>query len=143
MNYPSILPTKTRLLIVDDEPDNLFTFLRVLRGTYDITLASSGFEGLARLGASGQAPVNAVLVDFAMPGMDGASFVAKLRESHPHLPCLFLTAYADLELVQMASRQHGVSSVIMKPWQREDVERRIEHAIRIGGMRHSTHAVRG
>ncbi len=143
MNYSSILPTKTRLLVVDDEPDNLFTFLRVLRGTYDITLASSGFEALARLAVTGQTPVNAVLVDFAMPGMDGANFVAKMREGHPHLPCLFLTAYADLELVQSASRQYGVSAVIMKPWQRDDVERRIEHAIRIASMRRSAHAIRG
>lgn len=47
--------------------------------------------------------------------MDGASFVAKLRESQPRLPCLFLTAYAELEVVRSASRQHGVSAVIMKP----------------------------
>ena len=143
MTGRSLVPGKTRVMVVDDEPDNLFTFLRVLRGTYDITLASSGFEALTRLAAGGEAPMNAVLVDYAMPGMDGAAFVAKLRESQPHLPCLFLTAYADLELVQAASRQYGVSAIIMKPWQREDVERRIEHAIRIGGMRRSTHAIRG
>jgi len=129
---------KTRVLVVDDEPDNLFTFLRVLRGTYDITLASSGFEALTRLAARGEAPMSVVLVDYAMPGMDGAAFVAKLRELQPYLPCLFLTAYADLELVQSASRQHGVSAVIMKPWQRDDVERRITHAIRLGSMRRPT-----
>ncbi len=133
---------KTRLLVVDDEPDNLFTFLRVLRSTYDITLASSGAEALTRL-SSGGSPVNAVLVDYAMPGMDGASFVAKLRETQPHLPCLFLTAYAELEVVRSASRQYGVSAVIMKPWQRADVERWVEHAIRIGTMRRSTYAIRG
>ncbi|MET0793232.1 MAG: response regulator [Polyangiaceae bacterium] len=143
MNYPSASQKKIHVLVVDDEPDNLFTFLRVLRGRYDITLASSGVEALARLAAAGDVPVNAVLVDFAMPGMDGAAFVAKLREGYPHLPCLFLTAYAEVELVKLASRQHGVSAVIMKPWQREDVERRIEHAIRIGSMRRSIRAVRG
>lgn len=132
---------KTRLLVVDDEPDNLFTFLRVLRSTYDITLASSGAEALTRLAGGGG--VHAVLVDYAMPGMDGASFVAKLRESQPHLPCLFLTAYAELEVVRSASRQYGVSAVIMKPWQRADVERWVEHAIRIGTMRRTTHAIRG
>lgn len=138
----SLIPApKTRLLVVDDEPDNLFTFLRVLRSTYDITLASSGAEALTRLASGGG--VNAVLVDYAMPGMDGASFVAKLRESQPHLPCLFLTAYAELEVVRSASRQYGVSAVIMKPWQRADVERWVEHAIRIGTMRRTTQAIRG
>lgn len=139
----TVPPNKIRLLVVDDEPDNLFTFLRVLRGTYDITLASSGAEALTRLGSAANEPVNAVLVDYAMPGMDGVSFVAKLRESQPHLPCLFLTAYAELEVVRSASRQYGVSAVIMKPWQRADVERWVDHAIRIGAMRRTTHGIRG
>ncbi len=134
---------KTHLLVVDDEPDNLFTFLRVLRGTYDITLASSGAEALTRLATLGNAPVHAVLVDYAMPRMDGAAFVAKLRELYPNLPCLFLTAYADLEIVRAASRQYGVSAVIMKPWQRADIERWVEHAIRISAMRRSTHGIHG
>jgi CheY-like chemotaxis protein len=142
MSTTTLPPAKTRLLVVDDEPDNLFTFLRVLRGTYDITLASSGTEALTRLATAAGAQVNAVLVDYAMPGMDGAAFVAKLREAYPHLPCLFLTAYADLDVVRSASRQYGVSAVIRKPWQRDDVERWVEHAIRIGTMRRSTHAIR-
>ncbi|MGC4091135.1 MAG: response regulator [Polyangiaceae bacterium] len=140
---PSTIPplSKTRLLVIDDEPDNLFTFLRVLRSKYDISMASSGSEGLTRLGRS-EGMVDAVIVDYAMPGMDGAAFVAKLREAHPHLPCLFLTAYADLDVVKAASRQYGVSAVIMKPWDREEVERRVEHAIRLSTMRRSLSAIR-
>ena len=39
--------------------------------------------------------------------------------------------------VQLASRKFGVATVIMKPWEREDVERWIDHSIQIANMKRS------
>jgi response regulator RpfG family c-di-GMP phosphodiesterase len=133
--------TKHRLLAVDDHPGNLFAFNRVLRSQYDITLASSGAEALEKLEDEQQFP-DVVLVDFAMPIMNGAELLARIRTKHLHLPCLFLTAHAELDEVRTATRQFAVVGVILKPWEREDVERRVEHAIRIGNMRRSAATIR-
>jgi CheY-like chemotaxis protein len=134
---------KPRVLVIDDEPGNLFTFRRVFNAQYDVTIASNGPEALLRVEATTEADAfDVVLVDFAMPEMDGAQFLAKLRQGHPNLPCLFLTAYAELEEVKKASGRYRVAAVIMKPWEKEDVERRIEHAIRLAKMKRATAPLR-
>jgi response regulator RpfG family c-di-GMP phosphodiesterase len=134
---------RPRVLLIDDEPGNLFTFRRVFASKYDITLASSGKEALMRLdAATGDQAFDVVLLDFAMPEMNGARFLAALREKHPTLPCLFLTAYAELEEVKNVSGRYRVAAVIMKPWEKDDVERRIEHALRLSKMKRATSSMR-
>jgi response regulator RpfG family c-di-GMP phosphodiesterase len=128
---------KSRVLVVDDEPNNLLTFKRVFRLQYDIRLASSGAEALAIIGGMEPDWLDAVLVDFAMPDMNGAAFLEKVRHGHPNLPCIFLTAYAELDEVKAASRRYGVVAVIMKPWEREVVERWVNHSIQIAAMKRS------
>jgi CheY-like chemotaxis protein len=132
-------PARPRVLVIDDEPGNLFTFRRVFASLYDITLASSGREALLRLdAATGDQAFDVVLLDFAMPEMNGAQLLAALREKHPALPCLFLTAYAELEDVKSVSGRYRVAAVIMKPWEKDDVERRIEHALRLSKTKRAT-----
>jgi response regulator RpfG family c-di-GMP phosphodiesterase len=134
---------RARVLVVDDEPGNLFTFRRVFASQYDITLASSGREALMRLdAATGDQAFDVVLLDFAMPEMNGAHFLAALREKHPTIACLFLTAYAELEEVKKVSGRYRVAAVIMKPWEKDDVERRIEHALRLSKMKRTTSTMR-
>jgi response regulator RpfG family c-di-GMP phosphodiesterase len=130
--------------VIDDEPGNLFTFRRVFASLYDMTLASSGNEGLLRLdAATGVQAFEVVLLDFAMPQMNGAQFLAAMREKHPTIPCLFLTAYAELEEVKSVSKSYRVAAVILKPWEKDDVERRIEHALRLSKMKRATSTMRG
>ena len=125
------LRVKPAVLVVDDEPGNLFTFRRVFASQYDITLASSSKEALLRLDAAiDERAFDVVLVDFAMPEMNGAEFLTAMRKKHPLLPCLFITAYAELDKVKSASGRYHVAAIILKPWEKDDVERRIEHALR-------------
>jgi CheY-like chemotaxis protein len=56
--------------------------------------ASSGEKALKIL-ASGT-PVDLVMTDYAMPGMTGADLAQRIRKSHPRLPVLLATGYADL-----------------------------------------------
>jgi CheY-like chemotaxis protein len=132
---PTRLP---RLLVVDDEPGNLFTFKRVLRLVYDVTLASSAAQALDALErASAATSFDVLLVDYGMPVMNGADLLMKVRLDHPDLPCIFLTAYAELEEVKAAARKYGVVAIIMKPWERADVEHWVDHSIRIARMKRS------
>jgi len=131
---------KPRVLVVDDEPGNLFTFRRVFARQYDVTLASSSKEALLRLeGVTADDAFDVVLVDFSMPEMNGAQFLAAMRKKHPALPCLFLTAYAELDEVKVASGRYRVAAVILKPWEKDDVERRIDLVLRQSKMKRLSH----
>ena len=83
-----------------------------------------------------------MLVDFSMPEMNGAQFLAAMRQKHAALPCLFLTAYAELDEVKSASDRYRVAAVILKPWEHHDVERRIDHELRLSKMERLTSNLR-
>jgi two-component system, NtrC family, nitrogen regulation response regulator GlnG len=135
--------SRSRLLVVDDEPLNLLTFKRVLRLVYDITLASSGTEALVALAAAREeTPFDVLIVDYAMPFMNGGDLLARVRQQHADLPCIILTAHADLAEVQAAGRQHGVVAVVMKPWERADLERWVDQSVRIARMKRSIARIR-
>ena len=75
-----------RLLVVDDDIQILSALEAALRRKgFDVETASNGFEALRRLDA---APVQAVLTDLRMPGMDGLELLHQIRRSRPELPII-------------------------------------------------------
>lgn len=107
---------RRRLLVVDDEPDILRSVKAYLEGALGIEVltATSGLDGLALLRAS---PVDLVISDFLMPGMNGLQFLAAAMELRPGVPRIMLTAFPDLDLVAKALRQAGISMFLIKPIQ--------------------------
>ena len=96
-------PEKRRLasvLVVDDD-DEVRDFLAdSLEGLgHRVHRAASGEEALAALGDT--AP-DIALIDYAMPGMHGADVARLARETHPGLPIIFVTGYADTEQLEAA-----------------------------------------
>jgi putative nucleotidyltransferase with HDIG domain len=84
-----------RVLIVDDEPQLLKTLeqdLKQLQPDWQIELAERGEESLALLAKS---TFDAVVSDFAMPGMDGMEFLARVAKSHPSVVRIILSGQAD------------------------------------------------
>ncbi|MDE3105354.1 MAG: response regulator [Acidobacteriota bacterium] len=82
------------VLCVDDELVGL-QVRRILleRAGYQVLTASSGPEGLTLFAAN---PVDVVVLDYAMPGMDGGVVAAEMRRRRPDVPILLLTAYVSL-----------------------------------------------
>ena len=79
------------ILLVDDEEAIAYVFKRYLeRAGYRVTAAVDPREALA-IGAAGG--IDMLVTDFRMPGMTGASLIARLRELQPELPALIVTAY--------------------------------------------------
>jgi response regulator RpfG family c-di-GMP phosphodiesterase len=121
-----------RVLVVDDEADNLALFRRVFRREYDLTLAISAAE--ARKHVEKKA-FDVVFSDFAMPGENGVAFLTYLRDAYPQTERILVTAHADLPEVRAAATAGVVNAVIIKPWEREIVARWVVQGRRLAAMR--------
>ena len=107
------------LLAVDDEPNILAALRRVFRATgWRILTAGNANEALALLAAQ---PVDAVLSDMRMPGMDGAQLLEQVSHRWPHTARLLLTGQADLASTIAAINHGRLHRYIAKPWNDDEL----------------------
>lgn len=86
-----------RVLLVEDEDMVRAVAERSLsRAGYEVTACADGEEGLAAITGGGQ--FDLVVSDVVMPGMDGPTMARAIRETHPDLPVLFMSGYAEEQL---------------------------------------------
>ena len=119
---------KTRILYVDDEPNNLTMFKASFRLDYDIFTALSGNEALKMLH---QNPVHVIIADQRMPEMSGVEFFERLLEENPEPIRILLTGYANLESVIDAINRGQVFRYLRKPWDEDDLRMTIDNACEI------------
>jgi CheY-like chemotaxis protein len=82
------------VLVVDDEQIGLEVRKILLeRSGYRVLTASDGPAGLEIFSAE---PVEAVVLDYSMPGMHGGEVAARMRQTKPQVPILLLSAYIGL-----------------------------------------------
>ncbi|MGD0878867.1 MAG: response regulator [Anaerolineales bacterium] len=101
-----------KILIVDDNPaiaDTLADILEV-KG-FTVHAAASGAEALQILK---EAPVDILLTDVKMPGMNGLELYRETRKLYPRLITIFMTAYSADELIQQGMAE-GVKTILDKP----------------------------
>lgn len=109
---------KPRVLLVDDDENLLRSIVRLLRSFYEITTATSANEALAIL-ESETFPV--VISDYKMPGMDGVSFLEKIKVSYPKSVRVLLTGYADVTLAINALNKGLCYKFLQKPCSAQDI----------------------
>jgi response regulator RpfG family c-di-GMP phosphodiesterase len=102
-----------RVLFVDDEPNVLEGIQRTLRKQVDLQTASSGAEALRLIGESG--PFAVIISDMRMPAMNGAQFLAKVREREPDTVRMILSGHADLEATIAAVNEGHIYRFLTKP----------------------------
>jgi CheY-like chemotaxis protein len=84
------------VLCVDDELVGLQVRKILLeRAGYRVLTASDGPSGLEIFVTE---PIEAVVLDYAMPGMHGGEVAVKMRQAKPHIPILLLSAYMGLSI---------------------------------------------
>ena len=103
----------TKILCVDDEKNVLEGLALNLRRRYQVLTASSGAEGLECLGQNSDVAV--VMSDMRMPGMDGATFLARAREVAPDTTRMLLTGQADMDSAIAAINQGQIFRFLTKP----------------------------
>jgi len=89
------MPQSPRLVLcVDDEVVGLQVRKLILeRAGYNVLTAPDGHSGLTLFD---DYPVEAVVLDYAMPGMNGGQVAARMRAKKPQVPILLLSAYMVL-----------------------------------------------
>lgn len=114
------LATKSVVLLVDDEESILNSLRRLLRGQpYDVVLATSGAQALEIMATR---PIDLMMSDARMPGMDGATLLAEVHRLYPATSRILLTGYADLTTIIKAINDGQIHRYISKPWNDEELQ---------------------
>ena len=118
---------KPVLLIVDDDSAvREITATKLSEADYEVCEASSG---LAAIHTLEQDPCfDLVVLDFAMPGMNGAEVAGEIRRRWPSIPVVFVTGYADKSAL---TGVEGVSEdeIVQKPFLNGELERKVAKAV--------------
>jgi signal transduction histidine kinase len=110
---PPSLPERGQLLVIDDEEEILRALVRQFRRQYDVYTASSAEEGLQIMTTT---PVQVIISDQRMPGINGVEFFNRLKNDFPDAIRLLLTGYADIQAVIAAINDGNIFRYIPKPW---------------------------
>ncbi|MBE9064172.1 response regulator [cf. Phormidesmis sp. LEGE 11477] len=111
---------KPRMLVVDDEPDNLDLLFRTFRRDFKVLKAESGVEALEILADDGEVAV--IISDQRMPEMKGTEFLSKTVPDFPDTVRIILTGFTDVEDLVEAINAGQVYRYITKPWDPDELK---------------------
>lgn len=114
-----------RVLLVDDEVDFVETLAERMRARgLEVETATSGLEAVERVR---ERTFDAIVLDLAMPGMDGLETLAELREIRPTAQVMVLSGKATVSKAVEATRL-GAIDVLEKPAELDELLERIRAA---------------
>ena len=112
---------RKRILIVDDDAMNLKRTQMILKKEYNVLLAESGNEALLKLRNE---KIDLILLDIAMPVMDGLETFKRMKEASIDIPVIFLTASGYEEDVRTAISL-GAVNYLKKPFFPQELLKRV------------------
>jgi two-component system NtrC family response regulator len=116
------------ILIVDDEKNYPRIIGEILQEEgYTSLTASSGMEALDMLNNE---PIDLVLTDVKMPGMNGIQLLEKIKSIKPDIPVIIMTAYGSVEKAVEAMHK-GAYTFILKPFENQALIAHIAKAISV------------
>jgi serine phosphatase RsbU (regulator of sigma subunit)/CheY-like chemotaxis protein len=111
---------KLKMLIVDDEPDNLDLLYRTFRLEFQVLRAESAPAALELLDRHGEVAI--IISDQRMPEMLGTEFLSRTVERFPDTIRMVLTAYTDVKDLVDAINSGKVFKYITKPWTQQQLQ---------------------
>ncbi|MEM6455534.1 MAG: response regulator [Acidobacteriota bacterium] len=124
------------VLVVDDEA----MMRRVIAAMLEqlgltVLSASSGAEALAhyRGRGDGEAPIRAVLLDWTMPGMDGAQTFHALRALDVEVPVILMSGYSEAQVRTALGHADVTAGFLKKPFRADDLVRALQRVLEVDG----------
>lgn len=118
--------SKLRLMVVDDESDNLDLLYRTFRREFEVFRADSGVQALQVLDQEGEMGI--IISDQRMPRMSGTEFLSRTVQQYPDTIRILLTGYTDVEDLVGAINEGKVFKYITKPWSAQELETVVRQA---------------
>ncbi|WP_260958603.1 EAL domain-containing protein [Pseudomonas citri] len=120
--------TSSTLLLLDDDPDILFSLKRLLRHeNYNILTATTTLEAFTLLA---EHQVGVIIVDQCMPGMSGTELLACIRTMHPNTVRMVLSGSAAVDNVTEAINRGEIYRFLTKPWQEAELIETVRESFR-------------
>ena len=119
-----------KILFVDDDINVLNGFKRTYRKKYDVTIATSGEEGL-RLIKEAKEEFAVIISDMKMPEMNGIEFLTEVKRLVPDSIRIMLTGNVDLSTAIHAVKEGNIYRFLTKPCKQEILISTIEAAVKL------------
>ena len=119
---------RLRVLIVDDDDSIRKVLYRILEnGGYDVLAASSGAEAVAICRTS-RHPIDLLVTDYNMPGMNGLEVARQCSALHSALPVLYVSGSHPEQLLgaEFGKRKRGF---LAKPFRKEELLRKVKELL--------------
>ncbi len=118
-----------KILVVDDDPEVRMATRDFLTSKgHDVTLAEDGVQALKLLAT---VKPDVVLLDVAMPEMDGMETLRRIVAGYPNLPVIMVTANADIEITSKVL-QLGAADYVPKPFDLDYLDQAINIQLSAG-----------
>lgn len=123
---------KMRIMIVDDQPSNLRIMKQLALGLTDDGEVETYPNPLDALAAARENPPDLIVSDYNMPGLDGAAFVAALRElpDCSEIPIVIVTVYEDRDFRYKALRA-GATDFLLSPIDHQEFHIRLTNLLQL------------
>jgi response regulator RpfG family c-di-GMP phosphodiesterase len=121
--------SKLKLMVVDDEQDNLDLLYRTFRREFQVLRADSPTKAMSILDTEGEMAV--IISDQSMPEMTGIEFFSRVTQIFPDTIRILLTGYSEdaLDVDSTTLAAADIFKCITKPWDTEDFKQIIQKAV--------------
>jgi DNA-binding NtrC family response regulator len=127
-----------RILVVDDEPSVRESLRMVLKERYEVITAKSGDEALEKIDTE---PVDVVLLDIIMPGMDGLEVLERIKQRASTPQVIMLTATKTVKTAVNAMKL-GAFDYITKPFDVDELQLIVDRAVQSAALAREVEALR-
>ena len=131
----------TILIADDDAVQRRLVENMVQRCGYEVVVVDGGDAAMAHLTADGAPPVDAVILDLVMPGLDGMGVLDKIREAGLDLPVIVQTAHGGIDNVVSAMRA-GAQDFIVNPVGIERLQVSLRNALNTSALKGELQRIR-
>ncbi|MES4785654.1 MAG: hypothetical protein C4294_07350, partial [Nitrospiraceae bacterium] len=126
MSLELVTSTKTRILVVDDDPDICLALTDFLEHEgYHVDVKGTGAEAIEQLQSH---RFGAAVLDLGLPDLDGLDVLKAFQEVDPKLPVIILTAYTTVEKT-VGALSRGAFAFLTKPYNRDQLKATLKRAI--------------